>query len=1234
MPAGRTIRARGFPAGGAGAGFVEMALGKPVVVESPVSRTNNFGTTARFEGYGVGSDPINLRWLRYGAPLSDQGNITGATGRILTLNAVANADEGGYSVVFSNTFGSLTSAVATLTVNDPIITAQPAGAARSLGGSVTFSVTATGTPTFGYQWYRETTALAGATGSSLTLSNLTLGDAGQYHVVVSNAGGSAISLPALLTVDGATVDATFNPSANAAVFAMAVQQDGKILVGGAFTNLSGSLRKCIARLNPDGTLDPAFHPDAEGGGFFGPRVLGLAVQTDGKILVAGDFTKLAGQFRYRLARLEASGALDATFDPEVSSFFDSYTEVEALALQADGKILIGGVFDTIAGVERINIGRVNANGTADTFNPGLTYYDNSQDVKCLAVQADGKVLVGGAFTQLGGRSRTNFGRVTATGSLDTAFNPFVNGQVYSVAVQADGKILLGGIFTSIGGQSRVCFARLNASGTVDTNFNPGANAAVTSIALQADGGILVGGGFSVIGGQLRGRLARLKPDGTVDGTFNPGANNNVYALALATDGRILAGGNFSSLDGETHPGIGRLSNPTAATQSLAYAGTTITWLRSGGAPEIWQTTFDHSADGLTWTSFGAGTRISNGWQRTSASLPAGRTLRARGSAAGGYRNASAMLVESYYGKPVFLTHPLSRTNGGTTVATFETSVTGSEPITMRWQKNGTNLSDLGNISGATSNLLILANVVSADAGEYRVVASNSFGSATSPVARLTFFDPMVTSPPANTTRNAGESVTLAAAAVGTPPLSYQWYRNGSLLPEATGASLFLSNLGRADAGTYTVTVSSGQGSYTSTPAWLTVNLATLDAAFSPQPWLPPLTMAAQPDGRIVISGSFYRNGDYRIIERFNANGSFADGFVNDEPFLYYYQGGLAVLPDGKILLSGGFPTLAGQTHAAIGRLNADLSLDNTFTAGAGQPADITDLPEIYALAIQADGKILVGGYFSTLSGSSRKNIGRFNANGTVDVMNPGANDDVLTIAVQADGKILVGGRFSTLGGSTRVGIGRLLATGSLDTTFNPGVDKPVYAIAVQADGKILLAGNSHNVGGQARDYFVRLNNPDPATEFLNYGNSVITWLRGGASPEVWRTTSERSTNGVNWTSLGSGTRIAGGWQLTNVPSLTSGILRARGHLTGGYRNASAWFAESTIDLARSIRLNVTRDGNVIVLSWTGAQPPYQVQQSTNVGHPAAWQNLGAPVQTNAMTLPIGASYQFLRVRTQ
>jgi uncharacterized delta-60 repeat protein len=358
-------------------------------------------------------------------------------------------------------------------------------------------------------------------------------------------GGQSRNRIARLNADG-TVDAAFNPNSNNTIYSIAVQADGKILVGGEFDNIGGQARSRIARLNADGTVDAAFDPSAYG------AVYSIAVQSDGKILVGGQYTSIGGQARKNIARLNADGTAEAAFNPNADGHLAC---VNSIAVQSDGEILVGGKFTSIGGQARNNIARLNADGTLDAaFDPNA-----DSDVYSIAVQADGKILVGGNFTNMGGQARNRIARLNADGTLDAAFDPNSNSGLRSIAVQADGKILVGGYFTSIGGQERHYIARLNSDGTAGAAFDPNANSGLRSIAVQADGKILVGGWFTSIGGQARNRIARLNADGTADTTFNPNANNTVHSIAVQTDGKILVGGNFTNIGGQARNNIARLN---------------------------------------------------------------------------------------------------------------------------------------------------------------------------------------------------------------------------------------------------------------------------------------------------------------------------------------------------------------------------------------------------------------------------------------------------------------------------------------------------------------------------------------------------------------------------------------------------------------------------------------------------------------------------------------------------
>jgi uncharacterized delta-60 repeat protein len=321
-----------------------------------------------------------------------------------------------------------------------------------------------------------------------------------------------------LNADG-TVDTTFNPGASGpsgaagVVYAIAVQPDGKIVVGGFFTGLGGgtgtTTRNRIGRLNADGTVDATFNPGANS------SVYAIAIQPDGKILVGGDFTGLGGGTgttpRNCIGRLNADGTVDATFNPGANS------SVYAIAIQPDGKILVGGGFTGLGGgtgtTTRRFIGRLSADGSLDAaFNPGA-----NNVVYAVAIQPDGKTLVGGNFTGLGGgtglTTRNRIGRLNPDGTVDTVFNPGANNIVNGLALQTDGRILVSGLVTLLGGGTRRFIGRLNATGSLDGTFDPGANNAVSGMALQPDGKVLAVGGFTGLGGGTgttpRNRIGRL-----------------------------------------------------------------------------------------------------------------------------------------------------------------------------------------------------------------------------------------------------------------------------------------------------------------------------------------------------------------------------------------------------------------------------------------------------------------------------------------------------------------------------------------------------------------------------------------------------------------------------------------------------------------------------------------------------------------------------------------------------
>jgi uncharacterized delta-60 repeat protein len=351
------------------------------------------------------------------------------------------------------------------------------------------------------------------------------------------------------TQTAVSLDERFNPNVTGGegfVCTMAVQPDGKIIIGGNFTSVDGAEHNNLARLNADGSVDASFTASVD------YTVNGVAVQPDGKIVLGGTFTHVNGEPHNYLARLEASGKVDGCFDLSTSGPSGA---VRSIALQTDGKILFAGAFN---GPGK-NMARLNANGRLDaSFNPTDT---NGAGVLWVAVQPDGKIVLVGDFTI----PHNRIARLNAGGSVDDSFNPGTgaNDLVYSVVVQPDGKkILVGGSFTEVNGNPRDAFARLDAGGALlAESVAFGGHGAVVSMAMQADGKIVLGGSSGII---------RINADGGVDDSFHPttGGNPAVRNVTLQPDGKILLGGDFTSVNGTTRNAIARLKNEVSAQAQL------------------------------------------------------------------------------------------------------------------------------------------------------------------------------------------------------------------------------------------------------------------------------------------------------------------------------------------------------------------------------------------------------------------------------------------------------------------------------------------------------------------------------------------------------------------------------------------------------------------------------------------------------------------------------------------
>jgi len=776
------------------------------------------------------------------------------------------------------------------------------------------------------------------------------------------------------------------------VYAVVTQPDQKIIVGGEFESFAGCARRNIARINADGSCDTTFDP---GLGltivyqnFIGQIVAGthrvdlpakaLALQADGKILVG-----VAGHSGFRngvrtsseiLVRLNADGSLDSSFDARTLNAGNGFSSVLAIAIQPDGQILVGGAFLYDNGKIRFGssykdgqIARLNPNGSLDpsfVVPDGSSYGGPNSGVNAIALQTDGKIVIGGSFREVGFTPRHALARLNADGSVDPGYNaedPSTGRSasgisfasiVFGLAVQSDGKVLVAGGLLSVDFNQNASLIRVDAAGSRDASFTDwrASSGAIVALALQTDQKVVVGGDFRITTPALRGSLARLNADGSLDLTFDtPGAridftplhsSRNVFAITLHAAGKIVVAGTFDNFDELTAEGIVQLDPDGSRDPSFDS---------NGGGENNHVFALIRQPDGKLLVGFGADSR------------PAHLNSARRGG--------------------------IGRLNvDGTTDAAF------TSPF------------------------------------DYD---STVYGIALQPDGKVLV---------GGGVRLLGSSTTLGLARL---------HADGTL-----------------DAG---FVLPEGGGEYGNRAAF-----------------------ALQADGKI-LANEVNIFGQRRLV-RLNTDGSL------DDAFAVPLSGGLTehivVQPDGKILVAGLVPGSNGL-FARLHRLNADGSLDPAFNPGAGPDENVR------AMILQPDGKILIGGWFLNYDGTPRNNVARINADGSVDASfvpsHPYSNyQRIVALALQPDGKVFIGVDFGGNGDGGSVNrVVRLDVNGNVDSSFPqngtgieliPGGElsqAKVHALLLQPDGSLIVGGDFDVVNGTARLSLARLLGP-PSSAALDH----------------------------------------------------------------------------------------------------------------------------------------------------
>jgi uncharacterized delta-60 repeat protein len=373
------------------------------------------------------------------------------------------------------------------------------------------------------------------------------------------------------------IDYSFDPAngfGNGGTWTINTQVDNKIIIGGDFQNYNGNSVSNLCRLNPDGLIDNTFNIGNGFSGsfnmFFGSCVYSTAIQSDGKIIVGGNFFFYNNLQKSGICRLN----IDGTNDPTFNSLNGFNGAVRKVCLQTDGKIIVGGDFSSYNSTPVNRICRLNSDGTLDlSFTTGTGFNDAVVDIK---LQQDNKILVGGYFTQFNGQSKNKIIRLNTNGTADLSFNigsgfGIGGGGIWSIAIQTDGKIIVGGMIYSFNGQTISNICRLNPNGSIDLSFQQGSgfNNPTYTLSLQTDGKIIIGGGFTTYNGTGRNYIIRLNTNGSIDTNFDIipgiGLNSQVLCSYIQNDNKILVGGQFTALNNISRNGIVRLLNTTNTT---------------------------------------------------------------------------------------------------------------------------------------------------------------------------------------------------------------------------------------------------------------------------------------------------------------------------------------------------------------------------------------------------------------------------------------------------------------------------------------------------------------------------------------------------------------------------------------------------------------------------------------------------------------------------------------------
>lgn len=350
-------------------------------------------------------------------------------------------------------------------------------------------------------------------------------------------------VPSMLLASSCAVDTSFNARVNSWVSRINTSENGKIYIGGIFNTVDSQSRLDFARLNTDGSLDRAFVPDSTlSVSGFSPFV----PQSGGKVLVGAGFMDENNVFQWGIVRLNEDGTLDKSFAPIL----------EGLASVLDDATFLTRALITENNVTQVRLRRYELDGTRiPNFEVVLGGFG---DLNTAHVQANGKVVIGGVFSSVDGVMRNNLARLNVDGSLDMEFDPNVvlTGTLFglrTIEILNNQKILIAGEFSEVSGEAKSNIARLNSDGSLDRSFKLEAESIPGPVKVDENDNIYAVGQFRL--GTLfkdYGLHLFTKQGVSIDALNFRVFNRAILSLAFLNTDSLLIGGSFDNNGSHPH----------------------------------------------------------------------------------------------------------------------------------------------------------------------------------------------------------------------------------------------------------------------------------------------------------------------------------------------------------------------------------------------------------------------------------------------------------------------------------------------------------------------------------------------------------------------------------------------------------------------------------------------------------------------------------------------------------